>query len=281
MSERKGLEVNWAQTIGGALAAMSSAVLLSTFGVAGTIIGAAVGSVVLTIGGAVYSHYLALSRERMARATRAAVLTRAAREQGAARGGVAATTRPQARMEGRESPPRSERLEEEVDEAQAEAADSVGWREAARDLPWRRILAASAVVFVLAMGAIVAFELATGRPVSSYTGGSGRDGPRTSIPFGGLGGGEDPAPEQEAPAPGSSRPDDRNVPPLRGERPPPADGEPGAPPTTQPAPPAESPTEEPTEERTTEAPEPSTTAPEPTPPSPEEPEPSAPASPTP
>lgn len=280
MSERKGLEVNWAQTIGGALAAMSSAVLLSTFGVAGTIIGAAVGSVVLTIGGAVYSHYLALSRERMAMATRAAVLARATREQGAGRGGVAATTRQQPPVEADGSAQRPDRLEEEVDEARAEAADSVGWREAARDLPWRRILVASAVIFVLAMGAIVAFELATGRPVSSYTGGSGRDGPRTSIPFGGLGGDAEPAPEQEAPAPGGSRRGDRDVPPLRMETPPP-DEEPGAPATTQPQPTAESTTEEPTEEPTTEAPEPSTTAPEPTTAPPEEPEPSAPASPTP
>ena len=49
------LEIDWLRTIGGALAAVSSAVLLSTLGAAGTIIGAALGSVIVTVGGALYS----------------------------------------------------------------------------------------------------------------------------------------------------------------------------------------------------------------------------------
>lgn len=48
--QKHGIEVNWVQALAGSLAAMSSAVLLSTVGVAGTIIGAAIGSVVATVG---------------------------------------------------------------------------------------------------------------------------------------------------------------------------------------------------------------------------------------
>jgi hypothetical protein len=61
------------------------------------------------------------------------------------------------------------------------------WRETAKDLPWKRIAVVSAALFVVAMGAILAFELATGQPVSNLTGGTSDSG--TSVP--GLGGGEE------------------------------------------------------------------------------------------
>ena len=43
----------------------------------------------------------------------------------------------------------------------------------------------SAGVFVLVMGVIVSMELMTGRALSSYTGGTGADGPRASISLAG------------------------------------------------------------------------------------------------
>ena len=64
--------INWVQVAGSALAAVSSAVLLSTVGVAGTIIGAAVGSVVVTAGSSIYAHDLEISRARVATAQAAA-----------------------------------------------------------------------------------------------------------------------------------------------------------------------------------------------------------------
>lgn len=145
--------------MGGALAAVSSAVLLSTLGTAGTLIGAAIGSLVITVGGAVYAHSL-----RVAKARIAARSTTLVRGKGATAADVV-----------EEDAPGSSRIDR--------------WRQVLRELPWKRILVASAAVFVVAMSAILAFELATGRPVSSYTGGTSDTDGGTSVP--GVGGGDD------------------------------------------------------------------------------------------
>lgn len=171
--EPKRLEINWAQTIGGALAAVSSAVLLSTLGVAGTIIGAAAGSIVVTVGSAVYTHSLAVSKERVA-AARIAALEAARRSRtstGSPRTSMATTT-PLAQTEPAAT--------------NAFARQRPSMATVSNKLPWGRIAAAAVAVFVLAMGAILTFELATGQALSRHTGGSGADAPRTS-----LGGGSD------------------------------------------------------------------------------------------
>ena len=67
------LEIDWLKTAGGAFAAVSSAFLLSTLGAAGTIIGAALGSVIVTVGGALYSQGLARSHQRLAQVQVAAM----------------------------------------------------------------------------------------------------------------------------------------------------------------------------------------------------------------
>src|SRR6478672_3016576 len=69
---RTRLEIDWLKTLAGALAAVSSALLLSTLGAAGTIIGAALGSVVVTVGSALYSQGLDRSRHRLTQAQLAA-----------------------------------------------------------------------------------------------------------------------------------------------------------------------------------------------------------------
>jgi hypothetical protein len=157
--EPRRIEISWVQASAAALAAVSSAVLLSTVGVAGTIIGAALGSLAATIGSAVYSHYLGASRDRVAAAA-------AARSRGR-------------RLENVEEPAARSR-----------------WREAFSGLPWRRLLPAAAGLFVAVMVVIVTFELIAGRAVSTYTGGSDQNGPRVSVPgVGGVGRGErKPAP---------------------------------------------------------------------------------------
>ena len=63
--ERQGLQVTVAQVIAGALAAVSAAVVASTFGLAGTLLGAAVTSVVATIAGALYTHSLEQAQARL------------------------------------------------------------------------------------------------------------------------------------------------------------------------------------------------------------------------
>ena len=110
---------------------MSSAVLLSTVGVAGTIIGAAIGSVVATAGSAIYSYYLRVTRERVA-AAQAAALDRVTRARAGASGVWADTRRADARRQrtqmlraqravrgGREE---LEEAERELDDVQEEAA---------------------------------------------------------------------------------------------------------------------------------------------------------------
>jgi hypothetical protein len=64
-SERRRIDVNAVQVVGSALAAISSAFLLSTLGVAGTVIGAALASVVATVGSAVYVHLFRKTGEQL------------------------------------------------------------------------------------------------------------------------------------------------------------------------------------------------------------------------
>ena len=190
--EKRRLEISWVQAMAGALAAVSSAVLLSTVGVAGTVIGAAIGSVAATVGGAVYSHYLAVSRDRVAYAAAARSRVRRARGEVGDAATELALERPRAEERLDEAEHDLQKAELGLGAADEPTAPSA-WREAVRGLPWRRLLLAAGAVFVVAMVAIVAFELISGRAVSSYTGGSDKDGPRTSVP--GLGGGDEQKPK--------------------------------------------------------------------------------------
>ncbi len=196
--ERPRLEINWIQSAGGALAAVSSALLLSTFGAAGTLIGAAVGSLVITVGGALYSYSIRATRQRVATAQ---TIT-------AARIGLVQARARAASAEGAEGTQRAaadtaeELAAAEVDRDRAgaepggesvERSERLSSRGVLGGLPWKRIVVSATTVFVVAMLMILAFELLAGRAVSSYTGGSDPDR-RTSIP--GIGGGGDDAPEQ-------------------------------------------------------------------------------------
>jgi len=181
------IEISWVQAVAGALAAVSSAVLLSTVGVAGTVIGAALGSVAATVGSAVYSHYLAASRDRVAAAAAARSYARRVQADPTVTG---AEVRP-------------EDVDEVAGETAAEAGGADGanpWHEAVRGLRWRRIVVTAGVLFVAAMSAILTFELVAGRAVSTYTGGSDADGPRLSVP--GAGGSDE---RGQTPSPSPSR----------------------------------------------------------------------------
>jgi hypothetical protein len=187
VSEQSRLEINWFNALGGALGAVSAAVVLSSLGTAGTLIGAAIGSLCITIGGAIYAHSMRVATNRL-QSTRA-MLAR----------GIVPAEAPDARSADgellRSEEPDAddvEGVEEEVEPASRESRIQM-----LRSLPWKRIAVASVALFAVAMGAIVAFELSTGRTVSSYTGGSDTDG-GTSVP--GLGGrGGDSDDREEAP----------------------------------------------------------------------------------
>jgi len=64
-AERRRIDVNPVQVVASALAAISSAFLLSTLGVAGTVIGAALASVVATVGSALYVHVVHRTGEQL------------------------------------------------------------------------------------------------------------------------------------------------------------------------------------------------------------------------
>ncbi|MDO5737370.1 MAG: hypothetical protein Q4P15_12940, partial [Propionibacteriaceae bacterium] len=58
MNKKQTFEINWFAAAGSALGAVSSAVLLSTLGAAGTLIGAALGSLTISVGGSIYTQSL-------------------------------------------------------------------------------------------------------------------------------------------------------------------------------------------------------------------------------
>lgn len=185
MSEEKPkVDLNVVQVVASALAAVSSAVLLSTVGVAGTLIGAAAGSVIATVGASLYSYSLQASRDRVAAAAQLAASARV-RRTGPDRTGE---------RTGQENPGDSTRRidPEPAPEPAPEEAARPQWREALQHLPWKRVALVTAGVFVAAMVAIVTFELVAGEPVSKITHGTSGDRTGTSIP--GLGGSSESTP---------------------------------------------------------------------------------------
>ncbi|QSR27951.1 hypothetical protein CFH99_20205 [Nocardioides aromaticivorans] len=153
-TERRGPGIDWPATFAGAGAAVTVAVLLSTLGAAGTLIGAALGSVVATVSTALYKQGIESSRRRVAEVQAAALEREAARAHR-----------------------HSESSEVSTGEVPVPPAPA-GNRWAA--LPWKRLAVLAAVVFLIAVVVISAIELIAGKSVSSITGGTdGKD--RTSI----------------------------------------------------------------------------------------------------
>lgn len=161
--EPRSSPIDWPATFAGAAAAVTVALLLSTLGAAGTIIGAALGSVVATISSVLYKQGIESSRRRVV-AVQSAALQR-----------VNLADRDLRRAEGRPDVEGDDALLEEPD---AEPSDeSVSrWK----DLPWRRIALFTVAVFVAALIVISVIELIAGRSVSTITGGTD-DAERTSI----------------------------------------------------------------------------------------------------
>ncbi|WP_439384004.1 hypothetical protein [Amycolatopsis lexingtonensis] len=161
--EKSGLRI--AQVAAAALAAVTAALLGSTLGVAGTVVGAGVASVVSTVGGELYLRSLQRTREAALKARLLA--TSGIRRRGAAEPGeIPITEQPTVQLA---KPPEEgpSRL---------------------RKLRWPLIIGTSVAAFAVAILAIVGFESATGTQIGGGTG--------TSIGkiFGGGGGHTDPTP---------------------------------------------------------------------------------------
>ncbi|OIJ27325.1 hypothetical protein [Nocardioides luteus] len=162
--------IDWIATTAGALAAVTSALLLSTLGAVGTLVGAAIGSVAATIGSNLYSQWLAKTHQKV---TSAQAL---ARWRSAGLAGVRSGSGPTA--------------EPDTETAAAESGEAEPvppWRERLRTLPWKRIALLSLAMFVVVVAVITTFELLAGRSVSSIVG-DGNDGTTIS---GVTGGGSD------------------------------------------------------------------------------------------
>ncbi|MFB9428068.1 hypothetical protein [Streptoalloteichus tenebrarius] len=241
--ERKPrLEIKLTQVAGGALAAVTAAVLGARLGVAGTVLGAGVASVVTTVGSALYQHSLERTRETVkVVATKLPIGGGSGEAERTAVGAPLETTRwgdghdrtttwvgrpmthddatqivrpvgstavqPAVGAGQGEETTRIIRRPEPAGEAGAAGSTGTragrqGWQEWLRQR-WTRVAAVSALGFVLGMLVVTGVEWVRGEPLSG--GGSGST--VGEILRGGPAPQMRPEPEQEAPVPtGHERP---------------------------------------------------------------------------
>jgi hypothetical protein len=146
------------QVAAGALAAVSSAVVASFFGVAGTLIGAALASVISTVSAALYSESLNKTNNRLRR-VREQLTSRQAPAAVATRPTpAAAATRPAPAV------PATKALPARLDPRRAPARG--------RGPRWGRVGVYAAAVFLVAMGIVTGVELIGQKPVSALVGNS-------------------------------------------------------------------------------------------------------------
>ncbi|MGW1173185.1 hypothetical protein ACWD4P_05610 [Kitasatospora sp. NPDC002543] len=151
--ERRRIDLSVAQVAASALATVVGALLASELGVYGTILGAAVVSIGATTGGAVFQHIFKRTGEQL----------REAVDRGP---NQTANTLRQVPVETEPPGTQPPVITSEWNEPQVVRAR--------RRWGWKTYAAVSGLVFVLAMTPILAFELATGQPVSATVkGGSG------------------------------------------------------------------------------------------------------------
>ncbi|WP_341927908.1 hypothetical protein [Nocardioides psychrotolerans] len=197
------LEIDWVKTAAGALAAVSTAVLLSTLGAVGTLIGAALGSVAVTVTSQLYAQGLARSRRSLAKAQETALL----------KVGIAqAEVRRAGRRQGDDLAVEAhlDMADERLGEAKADLDDAAAAPPTLRErlvvLPWKRIAALTAATFLVVLLAIASFEALTGRSVSSYTGGSGKDSSSTFTGGGSSSSDDDEQRPDRQPSDGATEP---------------------------------------------------------------------------
>lgn len=129
---RERIQLSFAQVAASSLAAVSAAVVCSFFGVAGTVIGTAVASVVATAGGAIYSYSLRRTRAKLRRLHQA----------------------------GAASPPFSQ----VVRTAREQSGRML------REIPWGIVALGTATAFVFATGVVSAIELNAGESLAALFG---------------------------------------------------------------------------------------------------------------
>jgi hypothetical protein len=126
------IQLSFAQIAASCLAAVSAAVLCSLFGVAGTVIGTAIASLVATIGSALYAHSMRRTKARLRRLHQA----------------------------GAAAPP----LTEIVKTARQQG------RQWLSQIQWRLVGLGTVVVFVVAIGVVTIIEISAGESLSGLLG---------------------------------------------------------------------------------------------------------------
>jgi hypothetical protein len=144
----QGVQLSATQVAAGALAAVSSAVVASFFGLAGTLIGAALASVISTVSAALYSSSLQKTNEKLRRARGQLPGRQAAVEETKVAPAAPATQVLPAHLDPRRAPDRRPRPR------------------------WTKVAVYAAAVFVMAMGIVTGIELIGQRPVSALVGGA-------------------------------------------------------------------------------------------------------------
>jgi hypothetical protein len=163
--ERLGLSAT--QLVASGLAAMSATVAASFFGVAGTVIGAALGSVLTVIGNAVYGYSLRRTQHRVRRTLDVAVAHRFAADPARV---IAHTAEAAGTAEADKS---------------AAADEAVRTGDSAATGPFRllmhpkRLALAAAGLFVAVLAVTTGFEFASGQPLSSTV--TGKHGSGVSV----------------------------------------------------------------------------------------------------
>jgi hypothetical protein len=155
------------QVVAGALAALTAAVLASTLGVEGTISGAAIGSVVATAGGAWYAWSLEQTHQRLRPKAQSIVAT--ARSKARKEDPNPAGTIKSGAPTSRDDSVAGQEIQQQ-DTGEGHEGEESGER---RRMPrWLVLGLAALSAFVIAMAAITAFELITGKPLAAQVGGT-------------------------------------------------------------------------------------------------------------
>lgn len=151
------LGLSASKVVGGSLAAMTTAVLASRLGVNGTVVGAAFGSTVSAVAGAVYTHSIGRARDQVVVVTKERLSTKTVRP-----GGDVEETDAEVTTVAPADTATSEQSEEEA--AAAPPPD-----EPPRRRGWRPWLFAGVALFVAVMLTITLIETFLGRPISGGT----------------------------------------------------------------------------------------------------------------
>lgn len=198
MAKESGPQINWVGAVGSGLGSVTSAVLLSTTGAAGTWIGAGIGTFVITVGGAIYAYYLQRAKTGIEKTA-----DKIKQGGGPSKKDARQDTTSISAQRDPNEPSRAETSSEAAGHTGSEALTSKvkpTFKEALKNIRWKRVAGLAVGLFALTMAVVFIFESATGRPVSSYTGGTSPDSTGTSIT-----GVQDPAEgdpaEEEVPPP--------------------------------------------------------------------------------